>query len=196
MVPPMAPRFLAAPWFVAALAAASTTACAVDYSEDPPPSLTDVPPVDSERDELVFERSLRWWAAPTSQRARLYRRSDGSWLMIRDFWDGTAAYAWAEGSLTDAGEQRLADALATVDTNKREPAPGEYGCVYADTLGATVYVDGEAFEYLTLCPPEGMAELATLYEDMVGLLLDCPLDPSWYDGEPPLEQTDCAVAGD
>jgi hypothetical protein len=26
------------------------------------------------------------------------------------------------------------------------------------------------------------------------LLLDCPLDPSWYTGEVPLVQTDCAVA--
>ena len=158
--------------------------------------MTDAPTVDRERDELVFQRSLRWWSAPTRQRARLYRRDDGSWLLLRDAWNGTSTYAWAEGILTGAGEQRLSEALASVDTDKLEPAPGEYGCIYIDTLGATVYIDGEPFEYLSLCPPEGMVELTTLYADIVELLLDCPLDPSWYDGELPLEQTDCEVAGD
>jgi hypothetical protein len=171
----------------------ASTACHTDYSEDVPPSLADAPSVAAD-DQLVFERQLRWWSPPTAQRVRLYSRDDGSWLLLRDRWNGIEVYGWADGLLTSAGEQRLADALAAVDPELTEPAPGEYGCTYRETLPAIVYVDDRAFEYLSLCPPEGLAELATLYEEMVELLLDCPLDPSWYMGEVPLEQTDCEVA--
>ncbi len=170
--------------------------CAADYSKEQPPSLDDAPSVDAERDQPMLERQLRWWSAPTAQRARLLQRDDGSLLLLRDRWDGTAVYAWAEAELTAAGSQRLADALAAVDPSLRDPAPGEYGCTYADTLPAIVYVDDEAFEYLGLCPPEGMVELVALYEDIVELMLDCPLEPSWYDGELPIAQTDCAIAGE
>jgi len=180
-----------APRFVVATALALTLGCTVDYSKPPPPSLDDAPTIDRERDELLFQRALRWWSEPTSQRALLYRRADGSLLLLRDRWDGTTVYAWGEGTLTAVGEQRLADALAAVDTSKPDPAPGQYACTYSDTLTAVVYVDGEAFEYLGLCPPEGMIELTAVYEELVELLLDCPLDPSWYEGEPPLEQSDC-----
>lgn len=172
----------------------AAAACTIDYSEDPPPSLDDPPRVDAERDTLLFERKLRWWSPPTSQRARLYQRDDGSLFLLRQRWDGTAVYGWAFGELTDAGEQQLVDALALVDPDLRDPAPGHYGCTYQETLPAIVYFDGEAFEYLSLCPPEGLVALANLYEDLVELLLDCPLDPSWYEGEPPLSQTDCEVA--
>lgn len=199
----MAPRPLAASPLVTGMTgmtgilglSIALAACAVDYSEPLPPSLADAPAVSRERDELLFQRSLRWWSDPASQRARLYQREDGSLVLLRDRWDGTAVYAWAEGALTDAGAQRLAAALAAVDTSKPGPAPGEYGCTYANTLEAVVYVEGEAFEYLSLCPPEGMIELAGVYEELVELLLDCPLDPSWYAGELPLTQTDCEFAG-
>jgi hypothetical protein len=171
------------------------SACVADYSEEPPPSLDDAPRVDAQRDHLVFERQLRWWSPPASQQARLFQRDDGSLLLLREHWDGTAVYGWTSAELTDAGQQRLADALAAVDPDRTEPAPGEYGCTYFETLPAIVYVDDQPFEYLSLCPPEGLAELATLYEELVELLLGCPLEPSWYEGELPLTQTDCEVAG-
>jgi hypothetical protein len=195
MVPSMPPRRLLATRFVAALMIAwAGPACTADYSEEPPASLDDAPSVGDD-DQLVFERQLRWWSPPTSQRARLYQREDGSLLLLREHWTGNDVYGWATAELTPAGEQRLADALAAVDPELREPAPGEYGCTYRETLPAIVYVDDEPFEYLSLCPPEGLADLATLYEELVELLLDCPLDPSWYMGELPLAQTDCDVAG-
>ena len=187
-------RPLLASRFAALTLVSATLACAADYSEDPPPSLAESPSVD-DRDQLVFERQLRWWSLPTAQRARLYQRDDGSLLLLRERWSGIDVYGWASADLTEAGEQRLADALAAVDPSLTEPAPGEYGCTYRETLPAIVYVDGEAFEYLSLCPPEGLVELATLHEELVELLLDCPLDPSWYEGELPLTQTDCEVAG-
>ena len=188
-------RGVAATRFVWTLAlVCASTACAADYSEEPPPSLTDAPSVDLEQDRLVFERQLRWWSPPIAQRTRLFERDDGSLLLLRERWDGTAIYAWAEADLTDAGATRFADALAAVDPALAEPAPGEYACTYFATLPAIVYVDDEAFEYLSLCPPEGLAELATFYEEVVELLLDCPLDPSWYAGEVPIEQTACDVA--
>ncbi|MFO7561325.1 MAG: hypothetical protein R6X02_01675 [Enhygromyxa sp.] len=184
-----------APALAAALALfGAALACTADYSEEPPPSLDEAPSVDAQRDELLFERQLRWWTPPSSQRVRLYQRDDGSLFLLRDRWDGTAVYAWAAAELTDAGEQRLADALAAVDPERTEPAPGEYRCTYFETLPAIVYFDGEPFEYLSLCPPEGLAELASLYEELVELLLDCPLEPSWYEGELPLAQTDCELA--
>jgi hypothetical protein len=189
MRPLLASRFALALTLVSA-----TLACAADYSNEIPPSLDESPELDDERDELVFERQLRWWSAPASQRARLYQREDGSLLLLRERWDGTAVYGWASAELTEVGEQRLADAIAAVDPSLTQPAPGEYGCTYRETLPAIVYVDDEAFEYLSLCPPEGLVELATLYEELVELLLDCPLDPSWYEGELPLAQTDCEVA--
>lgn len=192
MVPP---RPLTARLLAALTLACAALACAADYSEEPPPSLADAPSVDAERDQLVFERQLRWWSPPTAQRARLYQRDDGSLLLLRERWDGTAVYAWAEAELTQAGEQRLADALAAVDPDRSEPAPGQYECTYYETLPAIVYVDGEPFEYLSLCPPEGLVDLATMYEELVELLLDCPLDPSWYPSELPLTQTDCDAAG-
>jgi hypothetical protein len=191
MLARLAPRLAVA---VALALLGSASACLIDYSQEPPPSLDDAPSLDAERDSLVFERQLRWWSAPSSQRARLYLRDDGSYLLLRERWDGIAVYAWASAELTDAGDQRLADALANADPDRPHPAPGQFGCVYAETLPATVYLDGQAFEYLGLCPPEGLAQLAGLYEELVELLLGCPLDPSWYDGELPLSQTDCDVA--
>lgn len=189
----MPTRHLRATPIIAALTLCAGSACAADYSNETPPSLAESPSVD-ETDQLVFERQLRWWSAPTSQRALLYQREDGSLLLLRERWNGREVYGWAEGELTDAGEQRLAAALAAVDTSLTQPAPGEYGCTYRETLPAIVYVEDEAVEYLSLCPPEGLVELATLYEELVELLLDCPLDPSWYADELPIMQTDCEVA--
>lgn len=186
------PRRLATRFIAAITLACASSACAADYSNEEPPSLAESPIVDS--DQLVFERQLRWWSPPISQRARLYQREDGSLLLLRERWNGREVYGWAEGELNDAGAQRLTDALAAVDTSLTQPAPGAYECTYRETLPAIVYLDDEPFEYLSLCPPEGLAELATFYEELVELLLDCPLDPSWYAGELPLTQTDCEVA--
>ncbi len=180
-------------WLLAAFGASASAACYTDYDEPPPPSLADAPGVGDD-DELVFEHSLRWWSPPTAQEARLFRRPDGTLLLLRERWDRTAVYAWAEAELSEAGEARLADALAAVDPTLTEPAPGDYDCVFVDSLTAVVHVDGQAFEYLSGCPPEGVAALAELYEDVLVQLLDCPFDPSWVEGEAAVVQTDCAVA--
>lgn len=179
---------------VSVAAVLAGTACRADYPNDEAPSLDDAPSVDPERDVLVFERQLRWWSPPIAQRVRLYQRDDGSLLLLRDRWSGVATYGWAEAELDAAGDQRLADALAAADPSLTDPAPGNYACTYAETLTAVVYLDSQPFEYLSTCPPEGLADLATFYEEVVELMLDCPLDPSWYDGEVPLVQTDCQVA--
>ena len=177
--------------------ASLTLACVETYPNPEIPSLEDdaIPSLDGDEDTLVFERDLRWWATPTAQRVRIYARADGSYLLLRQRWDGSATYAWAEGALTSAGDQRLADAMAAFDPELDEPAAGNYECTYYDTLPAAVFVEGVEYPYASLCPPEGWAGLAGLYEDLGELLLDCPLDPSWYEGEAPLDQTDCLVAG-
>lgn len=168
--------------------------CAADYSEEPPPSLAEYPLIDTD-DELIFERELRWWSRPFAQQVQLWQREDGSLLLLRERWDGLTVYAWATAELTDAGGQRLADALAAVDRSRPQPAPGNFECSYRETLPAIVYVDDQAFEYLSTCPPEGLSELATFYEQLVELLLACPFDASWYPDELPLTPIDCEVAG-
>lgn len=183
----------------ACLASASAVACVETYAEPEPPSLSadDIPTLDQSEggDALVFERDLRWWQAPTVQRIRIYDRAEGGLLLLRQRWDGSATYAWATGELTAAGEQRLAEAEAAFDPSLTEPAAGSYECTYHDTLPAAVYVDAAAYPYASLCPPEGWAALAKLYEELGELLLDCPLDPSWYEGDAlPLAQTDCQIA--
>jgi hypothetical protein len=170
----------------------AASGCLIEYPNEDPPSLTEAPSV-AEGDVLVFERQLRWWSAPTSQRARLFARAAGGYLLLREGWQGVEVYGWAEGELTLAGAVRLSEAEAAVDLDATKPAPGDWDCTYVETLPATVYVEGEGIEYLSLCPPVGLAELAGLYEHMVEVLLDCPLDPSWIEGELVLAQTDCAV---
>lgn len=167
--------------------------CVVTYDDDAPPGLDEVPALDvGGDDELVFERELRWWTGPRVQRVELILRADGSYVLLRRRWQGPQIYGWAEGTLTVAGGQRLADALAVVDPSQTEPVPGDYDCTYVEALPSVIHVDGEVIEYLGQCPPQGAVELAGLYEDLVELLLDCPLDPSWYEGELPIVQDDCA----
>ena len=172
----------------------SLTACMRDDADEEPPTLADAPEL-GEGDEIVFERQLRWWTAPTAQRLRLVAREGGGYLLLREGWQGFDVYAWAEGELTAAGVARLAAAEAAVDLEQiTEPVPGDWDCTYVETLTATVHVGDQAIDYLSLCPPAGVAELAGLYEELSELLLDCPLDPSWYDGELPLTQSDCEQA--
>lgn len=166
--------------------------CTVVYEDDFPPGLTDAPEREP-TDELVFERELRWWIAPNRQRARLYLRADGSYLLVRQRWQGSETYGWATATLNDVGAARLGNALAVADPEDTAPPPGNYDCTYVDSLPATIYIDGEAIEYPSLCAPAGLVELARFYGDVVELLLECPLDGSWYEDEIPLTQDDCDV---
>jgi hypothetical protein len=154
------------------------------------PGLTDAPAL-AENDVLVFERELRWWVAPTSQRARLYLRDDGSYLLLRQRWQGQEIYAWSEATLTDEGVAELANALAVAEPDVTDPAPGEYACTYVEALRSAIVVDEQRVEYLSLCPPEGLVELARAYADMVELMLECPFDGSWYEDALPLTVDDC-----
>ena len=175
------------------LCAALTLGCIADYSEPEPPSLSEVPAL-ADGDTLIYERALRWWSPPTAQRLLMYERADGSLVLFRERWDGSASYAWAEGNLTSAGSQSLVDARASFDPSLGDPPAGDYDCTYYETLLATLVVDGERHDYLSLCAPEGYAALAGVYEQLSELLLDCPLDPDDYEGELPLVQSDCATA--
>ena len=176
-----------------ALPCLGAAGCIADYSEPEPPVLEQVPEL-GEDDALVFVRELRWWSAPTSQRLVMYERADGSFYLRRQAWDGSATYAWAEGTLTSAGDTRLEAARASFDPTMSEPAPGNYECTYYDALPASIYEGEERYDFASLCPPQGMSELAALYRDLSELLLDCPLDESWYEGELPLTQSDCEAA--
>lgn len=186
-------------WGLALGLATSLAACVVDYEDWLPPGLDELPEVD--RDELVYERELRWWTGPTAQRVRLYRRAAGDYVLLRQRLQGDEVYGWAEASLTGPGAARLADALAAVDPELDEPAPGDYDCTYVDALPATIQLEDPGdpdatlrFDYLPLCPPEGLVELAGFYEDVVELLLECPLDGSWYAGELPVSSSECQLA--
>lgn len=180
---------------VCALVCVGSTGCIADYSEPEPPVLEQLPELGDD-DELVFARELRWWSAPTSQRLVMYERADGSYHLRRQAWDGSATYAWAEGTLTAAGDARLEAARASFDPTLSEPAPGNYDCTYYDTLPATIYEGEQRYEFASLCPPEGMSELAALYRDLSELLLDCPLDASWFEGELPLSPSACESASE
>lgn len=167
--------------------------CVVEYENAAPPGLADAPVLEVD-DELVYERELRWWAAPNIQRARLVRRADGGYLLLRQRWQGTEVYGWSEATLNDAGLARLGDALAVADPTDTEPVAGNYACTHVDALPAVIHVEDQRVEYLSLCPPEGLVELASFYEDVVELMLECPLDGAWYEGELPLSQDDCESA--
>jgi hypothetical protein len=184
--------------------ALNLAACVAEYEDWVPPGLDEVPEIDrdglgGDDDILVYERELRWWTGPTAQRVRLFRRANGDYVLLRQRLQGDEVYGWAEAGLTNAGATRLAGALASVDPSLDEPAPGDYGCTYVDALPATIYLEDPAdleetlrFDYLALCPPEGVVELASFYADVVDLLLECPLDGSWYAGELPVSSIDCA----
>ena len=191
---------MAAGWYCGAMAHGSRRiallcclalgGCAVVYEDDYPAGLESAPELEPD-DELVFERELRWWTAPSRQRARLYLRGDGRYLLVRQRWQGAEVYGWATATLNDVGTARLSNALAVADPEDTAPAPGNYDCTYVDALPATIHIDGERIGYPGLCPPTGLAELARVYEDMVELLLECPMDGSWYEDELPLAQDDC-----
>jgi hypothetical protein len=166
------------------------TGCVVEYGDDTPPGLTDAPAREDD-DELVFERELRWWVEPTMQRARLYRRADASFLLLRQRRQGQEVYGWSEATLNDVGVARLDDALAVADPSDTAPVAGNYACTYVDALSAVIYVEDQRVEYLGLCPPAGLVELAGFYEDVVELMLECPLDGAWYEDELPLAVEDC-----
>jgi hypothetical protein len=166
--------------------------CVVEYEDAAPDGLADAP-VLQEDDELVYERELRWWVAPTIQRARLYRRADGGYLLLRQRWQWPDVYGWSEATLNDFGVARLSNALAVADPTDTAPIAGNYACTYAEALPAVIHVEDARVEYLSQCPPEGLVELARFYEDVVDLLLECPLDGSWYEDELPLATEDCAV---
>jgi hypothetical protein len=168
------------------------TGCLVEYEDDAPAGLSDVP-ARADDDELVYERELRWWVAPNIQRARLYRRVDGSYLLLRQRWQGHAVYGWSEATLNDVGVARRSNALAVADPTDTAPIAGNYDCTYVDALPAVIHVEDQRVEYLSLCPPEGLVELARFYEDVVELMLECPLDGSWYADELPLAVDDCAA---
>jgi hypothetical protein len=167
------------------------TGCPVVYEPDEP-GLADAPTV-REDDELVFEREIRWWVSPTSQRARLYRRADDSYLLLRQRRQGQEVYGFSEATLNDFGVARLGNALAVADPTDTAPAPGNYACTYVDALPAVIHVEDARVEYLSLCPPEGLVELARFYEDVVELMLECPFDGSWYEDDLPLAIDDCVV---
>lgn len=171
----------------------ATAGCVVDYEDAAPPGLADAPVLEDD-DELVFERELRWWVAPNIQRARLYRRADGGYLLLRQRWQGPEVYGWSEATLNDLGVAQLSNALAVADPTDTAPIAGNYACTYVDALPAVIHVDDQRVEYLSLCPPEGLVELARFYEDAVELLLECPLDGAWYEDELPLAVDDCDVA--
>jgi hypothetical protein len=164
--------------------------CAVEYEDDTPPGLPDAPVLE-DGDELVYERELRWWVEPHSQRARLYLRADGSYLLLRLRRQGLEVYGWSEATLNDFGVANLSNAMAVADPTDTAPIPGNYACTYVDALPAVIVIDDQRVEYLSLCPPGGLVELARVYEDMVELMLECPLDGSWYEGELPLDPGDC-----
>ena len=166
--------------------------CTVVYDDDFPTGLESAPELEP-TDELVFERELRWWIAPSRQRARLYLRADGSYLLVRQRWAGPEVYGWASATLNDVGAAQLSNALAVADPEDTAPLPGNYDCTYVDSLSATIHIDDESVKYPGLCPPAGLVELARVYGDMVELLLECPFDGSWYDGDMPLVQDDCDV---
>lgn len=44
--------------------------------------------------------------------------------------------------------------------------PGNYECTYVDVLPATIHLDEQSVEYRSLCPPEGVLELASFYADV------------------------------
>jgi hypothetical protein len=167
--------------------------CMIEYEDDTPPGLADAPVLE-DGDRLVYERELRWWVEPHSQRARLYRRADDSYLLLRLRRQGQEVYGWSEATLNDVGVARLGNALAVADPSDTAPIAGNYACTYVDALPAVIHVDDQRVEYLSLCPPGGLVELARFYEDVVELLLECPLDGAWYEDELPLSQDDCAVA--
>lgn len=166
--------------------------CPVEYEDAAPPGLADAPLLQDD-DELVYERELRWWVAPMIQRARLYRRGDGGYLLLRQRWQHLEVYGWSEATLNDFGVARLGNALAVADPSDTAPIAGNYACTYVDALPAVIHIDDERVEYLSLCPPEGLVELARFYEDVVELMLECPLDGSWYEDELPLSTVDCDV---
>jgi hypothetical protein len=166
--------------------------CAIEYENDIPPGLTDAPMLEDD-DELVYERELRWWVEPQYQRARLYRRADDSYLLVRLRRQGPEVYGWSEATLNDFGVANLSNAMAVADPTDTAPLPGNYACTYVDALPAVIYIDDQRVEYLSLCPPGGLVELARVYEDMVELMLECPLDGSWFEDELPLGQGDCEV---
>jgi hypothetical protein len=167
------------------------TGCPIEYEPDAP-GLADAPTI-ADDDELVYERELRWWVSPTSQRARLYRRADDSYLLVRQRRQYEEIYGWSKATLNDFGVAQRSNALAVADPTDTAPAPGNYACTYVDALPAVIYVDDARVEYLSLCPPEGLVELARFYEDVVELMLECPFDGSWYEGDVPLAIDDCAV---
>jgi hypothetical protein len=166
--------------------------CAVVYEDDFPEGLETAPELEP-TDELVFERELRWWIAPSRQRARLYLREDGSYLLVRQRWQGPEVYGWATGTLNDVGTAQLSNAFAVADPEDTAPVPGNYDCTYVDSLPATIHIDEESVTYPSLCPPAGLSELARVYGDVVELLLECPFDGSWYEDEVPLVGGECDV---
>jgi hypothetical protein len=166
--------------------------CVVEYGDDTPSGLPDAPLLEDD-DELVYERELRWWQEPNHQRARLYLRADGSYLLLRLRRQGQEIYGWSEATFNDFGVARLSNALAVADPTDTAPIAGNYECTYIDALPSVIHIGDQDVEYLSLCPPGGLVELARFYEDVVELMLECPLDGSWYEDELPLSQDDCEV---
>jgi hypothetical protein len=183
---------------LALLAAVLAVGCGQPPPEEPnPPSLAEAPRWDdrvaegSEQDLLVLERRLEWWNEPTAQRSVLFLDGDAL-LLRREFWTGSRVYAWSEARLTAAGEQGLAAALAAVDPEALDPAPGDYDCAYVHELPVTLRWEGELIEYRPSCPPAGFVELAAFYEDLTAILLECPSTAAdWYGEELPVEVLDC-----
>jgi hypothetical protein len=177
---------------IALVSCLALSGCVVEYDDAAPPGLTDAPVLEAD-DELVYERELRWWVSPNIQRARLYRRADGGYLLLRQRWQWPDVYGWSEATLNDVGVARRSNALAVADPEDTAPIAGNYACTDVDALPAVIYVDDERVEYLSLCPPEGLVELARFYEDVVELMLECPFDGAWYEDELPLAVDDCSV---
>ena len=175
------------------LAFVAASACVVEYDPSLPAGLDDVPTISGD-DVLVYERDLIWWEFPSAQAARLYLRDDGSYLMLRSDWRHREVYGWATAGSTPEGASALETALANADPGSTGPAPGEFSCTYRESAVATIHLDDEMFAYPSLCPPNGLQELAGYYADAVELMLDCPADGSWFEGDPPVSGTDCAIA--
>lgn len=186
---PSSSRAASALALVLTLAAAGSLGCMVTY-DDEFPGLADAPSPGDD-DELVYERELSWPGSPSRQRVGLWLRDDGSYLLLRRRWQGTEVYGWSTATLTDDGQGRLGNALAVADPSMTAPTPGDLDCTSADALRAVLYVDGEDIEYLSLCPPQGLVELARVYADMVELMLSCPFDGSWYADPLPIDAGEC-----
>jgi hypothetical protein len=157
------------------LVAALDSACTASSTDpDGPPGLADAPEA---RGELVYEETMRWphQASGSSswQTASVYRDGDRL-LLLRRGLDGRV-HGWAEGPLLAAARDGLDADTAAADPNLGAALDP---CHWSDSHDAALLLDGERYEFPTMCAGPGLDALARRYAGLSNELLACPF--SWW----------------